>query len=91
MILRLRPPTARQRELLALVAQGLPLKRIGYQLHRSPKTIANELLELRDRMNVRSNAEAIAVLTQSEVGIPTLVVTPKFPRRRHRRAVRSTL
>lgn len=51
----------RERELLALVAQGLTTEQIAARLFLSPKTIRNRLSDLYRTLGVANRAEAVAV------------------------------
>ena len=51
--------TSREREVLALVAQGLNNLGISRQLHLSQKTVRNHITHIFDKLQVASRAEAI--------------------------------
>jgi len=48
--------TARQREVLQLIAEGKNTKEIAYQLGLSPKTVESHRAQLMDRLNIRDVA-----------------------------------
>jgi DNA-binding NarL/FixJ family response regulator len=52
--------TARQLEVLMLIADGLPNKLIAKSLHVSPQTVKNHLNEIYRRLEVSSRTQAIA-------------------------------
>lgn len=53
------PLTARQREVLYYLAQGLSTKEIAYQMHRSPKTIAAHRGHIMERLELRDLASLV--------------------------------
>jgi DNA-binding CsgD family transcriptional regulator len=55
------PLTARETEVLQLVAEGLTSKRIGQQLFLSPKTVNYHLTSVFNKLGVDSRAQAVAV------------------------------
>lgn len=55
------PLTNREREILALLADGLGNKQIAARLGVSPNTVKTHLELLFDKIGVRSRAEAVAV------------------------------
>ena len=58
------PLTEREREVLGLVAQGLPSKAIGRQLSISERTVAQHLTMIFNKLSVNTRAQALAVATQ---------------------------
>jgi predicted ATPase/DNA-binding CsgD family transcriptional regulator/transcriptional regulator with XRE-family HTH domain len=58
------PLTEREREVLGLVAQGLPSKAIGRQLFISERTVAQHLTAIFNKLGVNTRAQAVAVATQ---------------------------
>ena len=56
--------TARQREVAALLAEGLTNKEIAARLKLSPRTVDMHVSHVFDRLNVRTRAEAVGVLVQ---------------------------
>jgi DNA-binding NarL/FixJ family response regulator len=58
----------RDRELLALLASGLPTAVIASRLHVSPKTVRNRLSELFGRLGITSRAEAIVIARDAGLG-----------------------
>lgn len=58
------PLSPRQREIAALVAQGLPTKTIGATLRISPWTVATHLRRLYIRFGVNTRAAMIARLIE---------------------------
>lgn len=55
------PLTTREREILALLADGLGNKQIAVRLGISPNTVKTHLELLFEKIGVRSRAEAVAV------------------------------
>lgn len=53
------PLTARQREVLALIAEGLSNKEIARRLHLSEGTVKNTVSEIYARLNVRDRVQAV--------------------------------
>jgi DNA-binding NarL/FixJ family response regulator len=53
--------TAREREVLQLLAQGLSKKEIARQLYLSPKTVNSHAERLYEKLSVHSKSEAVAV------------------------------
>jgi len=51
--------TARQREILALLAQGLTNREIAARLHLSEGTVKNVVSEIYARLEVRDRVEAV--------------------------------
>ena len=49
----------RERQVLRLIAEGLPLAQIGEQLHLSPKTVTTHKSHLMDKLGIENNAELI--------------------------------
>lgn len=58
------PLSAREREVLGLVAQGLSNKAIGRQLFLSERTVAQHLTAVFNKLGVNTRAQAVAVATQ---------------------------
>jgi DNA-binding NarL/FixJ family response regulator len=56
--------TPRQREVLALVAQGLLYKEVGAQLHLSPRTIKYHMAEIMARLHLENRAQVLAYAGQ---------------------------
>ncbi len=56
--------SAREREALRLVAQGLSNKAIGRQLFISERTVAQHLTAIFNKLSVHTRAQAVAVATQ---------------------------
>lgn len=56
--------TPRQREVLALVAQGLSYKEVGAQLHLSPRTIKYHMAEIMARLHLENRAQVLAYAGQ---------------------------
>jgi DNA-binding NarL/FixJ family response regulator len=52
--------TARQREVLALVAQGLSYKEVGARLHLSPRTVKYHMAEIMARLHLEHRAQVLA-------------------------------
>ena len=57
-----RPPdlTAREREVLELISQGLSAPEIGRQIHLSPTTVKSHLHKLYEKLGVSDRAAAVA-------------------------------
>ncbi|MFZ7127788.1 MAG: response regulator [Desulfobacterales bacterium] len=51
--------TEREQEVLVLLAQGIPLKKIGEQLFISPKTVENHRTHIMQKLGVQSSFELI--------------------------------
>ncbi len=49
----------RERQVLRLIAEGLPLAQIAEQLHLSPKTVTTHKSHLMDKLGIENNAELI--------------------------------
>ena len=58
--------TPAEREVLQLVAQGLDNTAIAQQLHKSEKTVRNQVSSIFDKLGVRTRAEAIVHVHQRE-------------------------
>jgi DNA-binding NarL/FixJ family response regulator len=58
------PLSAREREVLGLVAQGLSNKAIGRQLFLSERTVAQHVTAIFHKLGVNTRAQAVAVATQ---------------------------
>ena len=56
--------SAREQEVLRLVAEGLTSKAIGQQLYLSPKTVDHHLASVFNKLGVESRAQAVAVATR---------------------------
>lgn len=54
-------PTARQLEILCLYAQGLRRRDVAILLHLSPRTVDNQLQDIRRRLQTRSTSQSIVV------------------------------
>jgi len=52
--------TARQRQVLALVAQGLSYKEVGVQLSLSPRTIKYHMAEIMEQLHLEHRAQVLA-------------------------------
>lgn len=52
-------PTAREREILDLIAQGLRTKEIGTRLGISPQTVQTHVRNIYEKLHVRSRTEAV--------------------------------
>ena len=53
------PLTQRQREVLALIAEGLSNKEIAQRLYLSEGTVKNTVSEIYARLNVRDRVQAV--------------------------------
>lgn len=60
--------SARDRELLDLLARGLPTAHIAATMHLAPKTVRNRLSELFAALGVSGRAEAIVVARSAGLG-----------------------
>jgi DNA-binding NarL/FixJ family response regulator len=60
--------TAREREILDGVAAGLSNPEIGQQLFLSPKTVANNVSAILDKLQVAHRAEAIVRAREAGLG-----------------------
>ena len=58
------PLSAREREVLGLVAQGLSSKAIGRQLFISERTVSQHLTTIFNKLGANTRAQAVAVATQ---------------------------
>jgi DNA-binding NarL/FixJ family response regulator len=52
--------TARQREALTLVAQGLGYKEVGDRLHLSPRTVKCHMAEILERLHLDNRTQVLA-------------------------------
>jgi DNA-binding CsgD family transcriptional regulator len=59
--IRENPLSAREQEVLHLVAEGLTSKQIGQQLFLSPRTVDHHLTSIFNKLGVDSRAQAVAV------------------------------
>lgn len=71
--------TDREREVLALLAEGLDNASIARRLHLSPKTVRNRVSDVLGKLHARSRAEAVALARDAGVGSAGTGVSP--PRR----------
>jgi two-component system NarL family response regulator len=55
-----RPLTAREREVLTLVADGMSYKEVGAQLNLSPRTIKYHMAEIMARLHLEHRAQVLA-------------------------------
>jgi DNA-binding NarL/FixJ family response regulator len=60
--------TARQREVLALVAQGLSYKEVGTKLGLSARTVKYHMGELIQHLHLKNRAQALAYAAQINLG-----------------------
>lgn len=67
--------TAREAEILALLAQGLPNKGIAHQLGIAPKTVGNHIEHIYTKLAISSRAAA--ALKAMELGLVDPASTPK--------------
>ena len=58
------PLSAREREVLGLVSQGLSSKAIGRQLFISERTVAQHLTAVFHKLGANTRAQAVAVAAQ---------------------------
>jgi LuxR family maltose regulon positive regulatory protein len=56
--------SAREREVLQLVAQGLSSKGIGQRLALSPSTVNQHIKSIFNKLGVDTRAQAVSVATQ---------------------------
>lgn len=66
---RLSDLTARERDVLALVATGIGNAAIAERLHLSPKTVRNYLTRIFDKLDVSSRGEAIVAARRAGLGV----------------------
>jgi two-component system, NarL family, nitrate/nitrite response regulator NarL len=76
----LRPPveallTARERQILDLIAQGLTNKGIANELRIEPATVKNHVHNILHKLGVGSRAAAVAEVRRVERGAPLIVET----------------
>jgi two-component system response regulator FixJ len=62
--------SAREREILSLLAAGKPNKLIAGELGLSPRTVETHRARLMSRLGVRSLAEAVRIAVRAELGRP---------------------
>ena len=60
--------TDRERDILALIADGLDNATIGRRLVISPKTVANHVSNIFAKLHLRTRAEAVAVARDAGIG-----------------------
>ncbi len=60
--------TSRQREVLALVAQGLSYKEAGARLGLSPRTIKYHMVEIMNQLHLENRAQVLAYAGQMGLG-----------------------
>lgn len=60
--------TSRERDVLALVANGNDNSEIGRQLHLSPKTIANNVSNILTKLQISTRSEAIVAARRAGMG-----------------------
>jgi predicted ATPase/DNA-binding CsgD family transcriptional regulator len=61
------PLSAREQEVLRLVAEGMTSKRIGQQLFLSPRTIDHHLTSIFNKLGVETRAQAVAVSSRAGI------------------------
>jgi len=66
---RLTSLTAREKDVLALVATGMGNAAIAESLHLSPKTVRNYLTRILDKLEVASRGEAIVAAREAGLGV----------------------
>ncbi|HYX89333.1 MAG TPA: response regulator transcription factor [Gaiellaceae bacterium] len=71
---RLDPLTQREREVLALLSEGLRQEQIASRLVISPKTVATHIQRVLGKLEVRSRAEAVAVALREDRDLRAQVV-----------------
>ena len=62
--------SARQGQILALVLQGLPNKRIASQLDIAESTVKEHVTGILERLRVRTRVEAITLLRGRRLELP---------------------
>ena len=62
--------TAREREVLAMIADGLPNARIAERLHLSPKTVRNHVSSIFAKLRVADRGEAMLRARRAGLGQP---------------------
>lgn len=60
--------TRREREVLALMAEGLDLREIAARLVLSPKTVSKHIEHVLDKLGVHSRAQAVALAYRGDLG-----------------------
>lgn len=53
--------TSRQREVLSLVAEGLPNKTIAARMYVSVETVRSHVIDLRKKLGAANKAQAVAI------------------------------
>jgi DNA-binding NarL/FixJ family response regulator len=64
--------TARQTEVLRLLARGLSTRQIAAELHLSAETVRNHIRDLLRRLGVHSRLEAVAVWRHEHPGVKSV-------------------
>ena len=59
--------TARQREILAMTAEGMTDKEIGMRLGITRYTVKNTQTQLRDRLNVQGRVQAVVLMLREAI------------------------
>jgi len=59
-------PTPRQLQILELFANGFTTRQIGLELHIANQTVKNHLSSMRDRMEIDTTYQAIAIAVQNK-------------------------
>jgi DNA-binding NarL/FixJ family response regulator len=77
--------TAREREVLSCLAEGIGRRQVASELHLSPNTVRTHVQNIMSKLGVHSVLEAVA-LTRSQLAGP-----PPRPQRRTRAAARPSL
>jgi DNA-binding NarL/FixJ family response regulator len=62
--------TARQTEVLALVAQGFTYKEVGARLHLTERTVKYHMGEIVQRLHVKNRGQAVAHMQESGLNVP---------------------
>ena len=60
--------TARERQVLALVAQGLSYKEVGARLSLSPRTVKYHMAEIMERLHLNHRAQVLAYAGKMGLG-----------------------
>ncbi len=71
--------TTRERQILSLLADGLPADAIAAELVISPKTVATHVEHILRKLGVRSSAEAIIVAYREQIIRPDTVSVEPVP------------
>jgi DNA-binding NarL/FixJ family response regulator len=71
--------TAREREILEVVAEGLDNHEIAARLHISEKTVRNHVSMIFSKLQIRSRAQAVALARDVGVRVTTKIKDQRGP------------